>query len=80
MHGAEMKPLTRPMPNAPSGPAPPTALSRVWTLEGSWRSKAPNMLAASASSSATIGMTTIGSPSHAPNWPPVSATTTPSVV
>ena len=80
VQGAEMKPETRPMRNAPTGPAPPTVLSRLCMLTGSCRSKAPNMLAASASSSSAMGMTTQGLASHAPKAPPVSATTTPRLV
>ena len=80
LHGAEMKPDTSPMRNAPTGPAPPTVLSRLCSDTGSWRSKAPNMLAASASSSTVMGSTTRGSASQVPNAPPVDATSTPSEV
>ena len=80
VQGAEMKPETRPIRNAPRGPVPPTELSLFCMLVGSCRSNAPNMLAASATSSSAIGMTTQGLPSHAPKASPVSATATPRLV
>ena len=80
VHGAEIGPETRPIPNAPAGPVPPTVLSRFCRLVGSCRSNPPNMLTARASSRATIGRTTHGLPSHVPNAAPDRATASPRVV
>jgi hypothetical protein len=78
VHGAAMMPPTRPMPNAPAGPSPPTVVSLPCTSDGKLSSNAPNIDAAIARKTIAMGMTTSGFASWAPKPWPASAATTPS--
>src|SRR5262245_31368739 len=60
VHGAAMRPLTKPTPNEPFGPAPPTCASLFWSAGGSVISNAPNMLAAIATNSSASAPATHG--------------------
>src|SRR5689334_19874048 len=77
VHGAAMRPPTMPIANAPRKPRPPTWLRRACHDIGRLSSNAPNIDAASAANSSTIGITTNGFARIVPNWPPTSAMMTP---
>src|SRR5882672_7154528 len=81
VHGAAMSPPTRPIPNAPPKPLPPTWLSLAWSPDGSASSNAPNIDRASARKRAISGNTTHGLCSCEPKLVafPTSAMVTPSV-
>ncbi len=74
-----MKPETAPIRKAPKRPAPPTVFSLVARPEGSASSKAPNIEAASTSSTAAMPRANHPLPSTEPNTLPVRAATTPRV-
>ena len=82
MHGAAMRPPTRPIANAPPKPLPPTWLSLACQLDGKLRSNAPNIDAASATNRTTSGNTTNGLASWVPKSPalPISENVTPRIV
>ncbi len=78
MQGAATMPATRPIPSACANPVPRTIPSFCCTEGGRFRSKAPNMLAASATRKTESTPTTQGDDSAEPNAFPESAAKTPS--
>ncbi len=78
VHGAAITPATRPMPNAPAKPALFTPASFCCSEDGSAMSKAPNMLAASATRKTARKATTTGDERTEPNALPESAAKSPS--
>ena len=60
MHGAAIRPPTRPIANAPPKPLPPTWFERACRPAGRLSSNAPNIDAASATNRSTSGITTTG--------------------
>jgi len=77
VQGAAMTPATRPIPNAPANPFPPTLVSFCWSAEGSAISNAPNMLAASANRKSASSTTTAGEERTEPKAFPESAAARP---
>ena len=77
VQGAAMRPMTRPMTNAPLNPTPPTVESLLLRPDGSASSKAPNIDAASAVKRSARPSTTNAFESAEPISLPLSAETIP---